>query len=57
MKKVYYDSTIRRIYVDDQAGKTTHIDLPADLDPIEIAYVLESDTMRSVLEQLAGDDV
>ncbi|WP_078816572.1 hypothetical protein [Sporosarcina newyorkensis] len=54
MTNVYYNARTRQIYVDKPGGKTITIDLPAELDAVEIAYTVQSDTMRAVIEALTG---
>ena len=54
MPKIYYNAGTRQIYVDKPGGQTVTIDLPEGLDPAEIAYTVQSDTMRAVIEALTG---
>jgi len=48
---IYYNAVNKSIYI-DHADRITTIELPADIDPIEVAYVLQSDTLRAVIENL-----
>ncbi|MGN7409851.1 hypothetical protein [Sporosarcina sp. SAFN-010] len=52
MSRVYYNAGTRQIYVDKPGGKTITLDLPEDLDPIDIAYTIQSDTLRAVIDAL-----
>lgn len=33
-------------------SRTTTVELPAGLDPMDVAWAIKSDTMRSIIEQL-----
>ncbi|MDN4608640.1 hypothetical protein [Sporosarcina highlanderae] len=55
MIDVHYSAISRQVFV-DEGTKTTAIDLPDGLDAVEIAYVLQSDTLREIVAALVGKE-
>lgn len=48
---VHYSATSRTVYIDENT-RVTAINLPADLDPVEVAQVLQSNTLRAIIAAL-----
>ncbi|WP_153733494.1 hypothetical protein [Sporosarcina obsidiansis] len=54
MLNVHYSPMSRQVFI-DEGSRTTTIDLPAGLDASELAYVLPSDTLRAIIQQLTNE--
>ncbi|WP_317935999.1 hypothetical protein [Sporosarcina aquimarina] len=52
MPKIYWNNVTSEIYADYPSGRTRTIPLPDDIDTTELAYVLQSDTLRAVIDAL-----
>lgn len=50
---VYYNATTNAIHI-DSGSKTTTISLPHGIDPTEVAYVIKSEALLSIINQLAN---
>lgn len=54
MISVHYSATARQVFI-DEGSRTTAVYLPTDIDPIEVAYVLKTDTLRAVIAALTDN--
>lgn len=48
---VYFNAVTRTVSI-DRGNRIIEVPLPTELDATEIAYVMASDTMRTIIEQL-----
>ena len=53
--ELYFIGTSNEILIDRNLSTTT-ITLPKGVNPAEVEYILSSDTLRSVIEQLLEGD-
>ena len=52
MPKLYYNAVTCEILADYPNGRTRSIQLQQSIDKIELSYILQSDTLRAVIEAL-----
>lgn len=52
MTNVYFNKGTNQLLIDKDFGTTITLDMPADLDPHDMAYLLHSDAVIAIIDAL-----